>query len=99
MSFRRAARTDENQQEIVKSFRKLGWYVLIVSQLKNCCDIIVSKSGRTVAIEIKDGSKPKSSRKLSKGEQIFKDEWLGEWRLVENDDDVLKLNEEIKTWR
>lgn len=98
MSFRRAAKTDDNQKEVVSLFRKLGWYVLIVSQLKNCCDIIVSKNGFTLAVEIKDGKKPPSARKLSEGEQRFKDEWLGEWRLVENDDDVLKLNEEIKTW-
>lgn len=96
MSFRRAAKTDDNQKEVVRLFRKLGWYVLIVSQLKNCCDIIVSKNGYTYAIEIKDGTKPPSARKLSSGEQKFKDEWQGEWRLVESNHDVLNLNEEIK---
>lgn len=99
MSFRRAARVDDNQPAVVRKFRSLGWYVLIVSQLKNCCDIIVSKSGLTIAIEIKDGKKPPSARKLSNGEQEFKDEWLGEWRLVENDNDVIAINEEIKQWR
>ena len=57
MSFRRAARTDANQTEIVKAFRDLEWYVLIISQLKNCCDIIVSKKCWTVAVEIKDGER------------------------------------------
>lgn len=85
---------DDNQKEVVALFRKLGWYVLIVSQLKNCCDIIVSKGGRTVAIEIKDGKKPASARKLSAGEKEFRDNWLGEWRLVETDNDVIKINEE-----
>jgi len=56
MSFRRAAKVDDNQSEIVKAFRGLGFTVLIISQLKNCCDIFVSKYGRTIAIEIKDGS-------------------------------------------
>lgn len=91
MSFRRAARVDDNQPEIVSAFRKLGWYVLIISQLKNCCDIIVSKDGRTIAIEIKDGSKPPSAQKLSKGEVKFKDEWQGEYRLVKCIDDVLAI--------
>lgn len=95
MSFRRAAKTDDNQKEVVSLFRKLGWYVLIVSQLKNCCDIIVSKGGATYAIEIKDGKKPPSSRKLSEGEEKFKNEWLGEWRLVETNEDVLRINEEL----
>ena len=91
MSFRRAAKVDANQAEIVKTFRALGWYVLIISQLKNCCDIIVSKNGRTIAVEIKDGSKPPSQRKLSTGELKFKNEWQGEYLLVESIDDVLEI--------
>ena len=91
MSFRRAAKVDANQSEIVKAFRSLGWYVLIISQLKNCCDIIVSKNGRTIAIEIKDGSKSPSQRKLSEGELKFKNEWQGEYLLIESIDDVLRI--------
>jgi len=53
---------------------------------------MVSKGGVTVAIEIKDGSKPPSQRKLSSGESKFKSEWLGRWELVESIDDVIKLN-------
>ena len=92
MSFRRAARVDENQPEIVKVFRGLGWTVLIISQLKNCCDIIVSKNGRTVAVEIKDGKKTPSQQKLSKGEIEFRDSWQGEYKLVNCVDDVIELN-------
>ena len=91
MSFRRAARVDDNQAEIVAAFRKLGWYVLIISQLKNCCDIIVSKDGRTIAVEIKDGSKPKSAQKLSEGELKFKTEWQGEYQLITCIDDLTEL--------
>ena len=87
----RAARVDRNQPEIVKLFRKLGWYVLIISQLKNCCDIIVSKNGRTIAIEIKDGEKTPSQQKLSAGELKFKDEWQGEYMLINCVDDVLAI--------
>ena len=36
MGFRRAAKKDDNHQEIVKAFRKLGWSVLDTAQLKNC---------------------------------------------------------------
>ena len=91
MSFRRAARTDDNQQEIVKAFRALGWYVLIISQLKNCCDIIVCKNGRTIAVEIKDGSKTLSQRKLTTGEQEFRDAWQGEYALIESVEDVINI--------
>ena len=93
MSFRRAAKVDANQPEIVKAFRDLGWYVLIISQLKNCCDIIVSRDGRTVAVEIKDGAKKPSEQKLSKGELKFRDEWQGEYALIKSVDDVISLNQ------
>ena len=92
MSFRRAAKVDANQPEIVKAFRGLGWYVLIISQLKNCCDIIVSRNGRTVAVEIKDGLKPPSQQKLSEGELKFQREWLGEYRVIKSIDDVIEIS-------
>jgi len=92
MSFRRAAKVDANQPEIVKAFRSLGWYVLIISQLKNCCDIIVSKGGRTVAVEIKDGAKPPSQQKLSEGELKFRNEWKGEYALIKSVSDVKALD-------
>ena len=88
MSFRRAAKVDANQPEIVKELRKRGWYVLIISQLKNCCDLIISKDGRTVAIEVKDGSKPKSSQRLSEGEKKFMDEWQGEYKIITSTSDI-----------
>jgi Holliday junction resolvase len=91
MSFRRVAKVDANQPEIVKALRGIGWYVLIISQLKNCCDIIISKNGRTVAVEIKDGSKPPSQRKLSEGELKFKNEWQGEYMIIESIEDLEKL--------
>lgn len=92
MSFRRAAKSDSNQPEIVKALRKSGWYVLIISQLKNCCDLIISKSGRTIAIEVKDGSKPKSAQKLSEGEAKFMSEWQGEYKIIASLDDIRGLN-------
>ncbi len=96
MSFRRAAKVDANQSVIVKTFRGMGWYVLIISQLKNCCDIIVSKGGHTIAVEIKDGTKPPSAQKLSDGEQKFRDEWQGEYALVRSIDDVIRIDCENK---
>jgi len=92
MSFRRAAKVDANQPEIVKAFREFGWYVLIISQLKNCCDIIVSRDGRTIAVEIKDGEKPPSQQKLSEGELKFQREWLGEYEIIRSYNDVYELS-------
>ena len=88
----RAARKDANHKEIVNLFRSLKWSVLDVAQLKNCCDIFVSKNGRTIAVEIKDGTKPPSQRKLTKGEQEFKDKWKGEYAIVIGTECVLDID-------
>lgn len=65
---RRAAKVDANQPRIVKGLRALGACVIITSQLKNAFDILVIYQGRTFILEIKDGSRPKSARKLTEGE-------------------------------
>ena len=88
----RNARVDRNQPEIVKAFRGLGWSVLIISQLKNCADIIVSKNGVTIVVEIKDGEKPLSGQKLTMGELKFQTEWQGEYLIVNCVDDVVNIN-------
>ena len=89
---RTAARKDANHDQIVRLFKKLGWSVLDVAQLKNCCDIFVSKNLITIAVEIKDGEKYPSQRKLTEGELKFKGEWKGFYEIVICDDDVLEIN-------
>lgn len=96
MSFRRAAKVDSNHQKIVKAFRRLGWSVFNVSQLKNCCDLVVAKDLWTVCVEVKDGEKPQSARKLSAGEKKFRDEWNGSWMLVQSVEDVEILDKTRK---
>ena len=65
---RRAAKVDVNQNEIVTFLRRSGAAVLICSQLKNAFDILVGYNGRLMMVEIKDGTKPPSARKLTDGE-------------------------------
>lgn len=85
----RAARKDANHAEIVKAFRDRGFSVLDISQLKNCCDLIVSYAPScTIAVEIKDGSKPKSAQRLTEGEEKFRDEWKGCYAIVRSVEDV-----------
>lgn len=68
---RTAAKKDANHAEIVRKLRQIGAYVLDISQLKNCCDVIVGYRGRWVALEIKDGAKPASATQLTPGEHKF----------------------------
>lgn len=89
---RRAARVDGNQKQIVDGLRRFGASVLITSQLKNCFDILVGYKGINYIMEIKDGDKPKSQRKLTKGEQEFKDRWKGgEYFIVESLDKAIEI--------
>ena len=89
------SRVDANQKDIVACFRKLGWYVKHVHDVKSMCDILILRRSVVVAVEIKDGRKPKSKRKLTEGEERFRDAWRahgGNWELVECLDDVLEVD-------
>ncbi len=92
------ARIDRNQPEIVEHFRKHGFYVLHVHQLKNCVDIMVSKGKVTAAVEIKDGEKVPSARRLTEGELKFKNEWKGHWYLCENKEDADKIMADMEQY-
>ncbi len=74
---RHAAKVDVNQPEIVKAFRKAGASVKPVHQIKGFVDILVGYCGIDQLVEIKDGTKPPSARKLSEAEQEFWDGWKG----------------------
>lgn len=93
----RANRIDSNQTEIVAHFREWGCSVLIIADLKNACDLIVSKHGRSIFTELKDGKKPPSARKLTPGEIQFKANTQGIWRLVESIADADKLIAELNS--
>jgi hypothetical protein len=89
---RRNARVDDNQTEIVNVLRGFGASVLITSQLKNAFDILVGYEGVNYIMEIKDGKKPPSQRRLTKGEQKFKDEWLGgEYYVVHSPQEAINI--------
>src|SRR5512138_2390932 len=72
---RRAARTDENQAEIVEALRKAGAKVTLLHQVGGGCpDLLVGKRDRSFAlVEVKDGEKPPSARKLTPDEQAWHD--------------------------
>ena len=63
------ARVDGNQSEIVKGLRGYGAEVFHVHTVKNLFDILVAYDGKLFCMELKDPSKPKSSRKLTEGEE------------------------------
>jgi|LGOV01.1.fsa_nt_gb hypothetical protein len=57
--------TDLNQPEIVEALRKFGAIVFNVTCSKGFCDLVVCYNGEVTLIEVKDGSKPESQRRLT----------------------------------
>ena len=98
-------RIDENQNEIVKVLRKLGASVLILSSVgKGCPDILVGVSDNkghkhNILVEIKDGKKSPSQRKLTEDEQKFFDNWKGQVSVITSvTEAILLIKLENYTW-
>jgi len=90
---RRAARKDANHNAIQDVFVRLGWSVADTSQLgSGFPDLVAAKHGETVLVEIKDGSKPPSHRKLTEDELAFKGRWQGWYAEVASENDVYALH-------
>lgn len=73
----RAYKKDANHGEIGDGLRKLGWSVLDLAQYGVSVDYAVSKPGFAALLEVKDGNKPASARKLTEKEQKLRDNWEG----------------------
>jgi thymidine kinase len=89
---RRIARTDDNQQLIVKQLRQLGCSVAITSMIgKGFPDLVVAYQGKNFLIELKDGSKPKSQKGLTMDEAKFFTAWKGQIDKCESLDEICKV--------
>jgi len=85
----RARSTDGNHTEIIKAFRAMGCSVADLSRLGGGIpDLAVGLYGRTVLVEVKDGRKPPSKRRLTPDQRQFLEQWQGSYAIVETLDDV-----------
>jgi hypothetical protein len=81
---RRAAKVDANQHEIVAALRKIGASVQPLHSVgQGCPDLLVGWRGMNTVLEIKDGKKPPSARKLTDDQVIWHEEWRGQVAVVE----------------
>jgi len=86
-------RTDRNHSEIINAIRKIpNISVFSTHEVgKGFPDIVVGYKGINYLIEIKDGNKPPSARKLTPDEVKFHSNWRGQIKIVNNLDEVLNL--------
>lgn len=74
---RRAARIDRNQPEIVKALEACGVLVQSLAGVGDgVADLLILHRGQLRLLEVKDGKKPPSKRKLTP-EQI---DWHARWQ-------------------
>jgi len=90
---RRKGKVDANQKVIVESLRKIpGISVAITSSLGHGYpDLNIGYKGQTFLVELKDGAKSASQKKLKPDQEKFKKEWTGGYYVAENFDQVLKI--------
>lgn len=82
---RQRAKVDANQTEIIKALRAVGASVAPTHQVgKGFPDLVVGYKGRNILMEIKDGNKPPSQRKLTPDEVDWHDKWRGRVVIVNN---------------
>lgn len=90
---RLAAKVDDNQGEIVKALRRLGYSVRSTAQIgKGFPDLVFGKWGITFLAEVKDGKKPPSARMLTPDEEEFWRDWKGSVVLFESVQDVIEFD-------
>ena len=90
---RRAAKVDANQDQIVTALRAAGATVQSLAAVgKGVPDLLVGFQSQTLLLEVKDGNKPPSQRKLTE-DQL---KWHGAWKggplaVVDSPDAALRM--------
>lgn len=90
---RYARNVDANQAAVVEAFRRAGATVLHLHTVGGGCpDLLIGIAGVDVQVEIKDGRKPPSARKLTEAEDKHHRTWRGRRvEVVESATDALEL--------
>ena len=87
-----AARADANQPQIVDILRQVGATVQHLHMVgSGCPDIMVGFQGQNYLMEIKDGQKSPSKRKLTDDEQEWHDIWRGQVAIVRDEVEALEV--------
>lgn len=89
---RKYGKTDSNQTEIVSKLRQLGVSVFSTASMGDGFpDIVVGSKGVNYLIELKDGKKPPSQRKLTADEIKFHNSWKGSVHVANSFEECLEV--------
>ena len=87
---RRASKIDENHREICRALFESGCSVQTLAGVgSGVPDIMVGKAGVNYLLEIKDGNKPPSKRRLTDAQIEWHDSWRGQVTVVKDVDEAL----------
>lgn len=87
---RRAAKVDDNQSAIVGAFRSLGASVQPLHTMGDGVpDLLIGLCHRNFLVEVKDGAKVKSARKLTADQVEWHAAWRGQVAIVESVDEAI----------
>jgi hypothetical protein len=88
----RKAKVDTNQKEITAALRRAGCTVQPLHTVgRGVPDLLVGFRGQNFLLELKDGSKRPSERKLTDDQQEWHQQWRGQVAVVESVDEALRL--------
>lgn len=87
-----ARKIDSNHGVIVQTFREMGCSIRSLAGVgEGVPDLLIGCSGYNLLVEVKDGSKPPSKRKLTTDQVTFKEMWRGSILYVDKVDDVVTI--------
>lgn len=83
-------KVDSNQTRVVKALRELGATVQHLHAVgKGCPDLLVGYKGGNYLLEVKDGEKAESQRKLTPDQVIWHYDWKGQVAIVTSPRDAI----------
>lgn len=95
MSLRRAAKRDANHPDVVKALRDAGCGVVDLAAVgAGVPDLLVCAPTwphDSALVEVKDGNKPPSARKLTPEQERFHAAWKGRIHVVTSPDEALAV--------
>jgi hypothetical protein len=87
----RAAKVDANQRQVVEGLQKFGASVAVLSTVGHGIpDVVVGFRGKNFLLELKDGDKVPSARKLTPAQEMWHAAWKGHTAVVHSLEEAIR---------